>query len=142
MVPVAEPELGRDHQPVVVLGQRVADVGELGLLAFALAIEPGLGVGGRSVRVVAARHGSHVRRCSHALVLSRPWRGSSSSRPTPQPACRRPRQQAAHLWFKSSARNLCATSASSSRSRFFVNTVGTHTGSSTPSPPKKRYGRL
>jgi hypothetical protein len=39
------------------------------------------------------------------------------------------------LWFNSSARNLCATSALRSRSRFFVNTVGTHTGSSTPSPP-------
>src|ERR1700716_695655 len=38
------------------------------------------------------------------------------------------------LWFRSSARNLRATSASSSRSRFFVNTVGTHTGSSTPRP--------
>src|ERR1700704_1740879 len=34
----------------------------------------------------------------------------------------------------SSARNFRATSASSSRSRFFVNTVGTHTGSSTPRP--------
>jgi hypothetical protein len=33
-------EFGLDHQPVTVLGQRVADVGELGLLAFALAIEP------------------------------------------------------------------------------------------------------
>jgi hypothetical protein len=48
-------ELGLDHQPVAVLGQRVADIGELGLLAFALAIEPGLRIGGRSVRVVAAR---------------------------------------------------------------------------------------
>jgi hypothetical protein len=45
-------------------------------------------------------------------------------------------------WFNSSARNLCATSASSSRSRFFVNTVGTHTGSSTPSPTNQRYSRL
>jgi hypothetical protein len=34
------------------------------------------------------------------------------------------------------ARNLRATSASSSRSRFFVNTVGTHTGSSTPLNPR------
>jgi hypothetical protein len=47
-------ELGLDHQPMTVLGQRVADVGELGLLAFALAIEPGLRVGGRRLHVVAA----------------------------------------------------------------------------------------
>jgi hypothetical protein len=39
---------------MTVLGQRVVDVGELGLPAFALAIEPGLRVGGRRVRVVAA----------------------------------------------------------------------------------------
>jgi hypothetical protein len=37
---------------------------------------------------------------------------------------------------------LCATSAFSSRSRFFVNTVGTHTVSSTPSPTNQRYSRL
>src|SRR5829696_3247083 len=42
------------------------------------------------------------------------------------------------LWARSSARNLRATSASSSRSRFFVNTVGTHTGSSTPRPTNQR----
>jgi hypothetical protein len=48
------PKFGLHHQPVAVLGQRVADVGKLGLLAFALAIEPGVGVGGRGVRVIAA----------------------------------------------------------------------------------------
>ena len=37
------------------LGQCIADVGELGLLAFALAIEPGLRVGGRSMGGVTAR---------------------------------------------------------------------------------------
>jgi hypothetical protein len=34
--------------------------------------------------------------------------------------------------------NFRATSASSNRSRFFVNTVGTHTASSTPSPTNQR----
>jgi hypothetical protein len=33
-------EFGLDHQPVAVLGQCAVDVGELSLLAFALAIEP------------------------------------------------------------------------------------------------------
>src|SRR6516165_6605812 len=49
MVPVAEPS----SEPGTVLGQGIADVGELCLLA--LAIEPGVGIGGRNVGIVAAR---------------------------------------------------------------------------------------
>jgi hypothetical protein len=49
--------------------------------------------------------------------------------------CSSDRRLRTSLWFSNSARNLRATSAWSSRSRFFVNTVGTHTTSSTPSPP-------
>jgi hypothetical protein len=48
-------ELSLHHQTMTVLGQCAADIGELGLLAFALAIEPCLGIGRRSVRIVAAR---------------------------------------------------------------------------------------
>ena len=43
-----------DQQTVPVLHQGMADEGQLGLLASALAVEPGLGVGGRGVGVVAA----------------------------------------------------------------------------------------
>ena len=47
-------EFGLDHQPVAVLRHRVAHERELRLLAFALAVELGLGVGGRGMRLVAA----------------------------------------------------------------------------------------
>jgi len=41
----------------------------------------------------------------------------------------------------SSARKRCATSPASSRSRFFENTLASHTGSSTPSPTNQRNRR-
>jgi hypothetical protein len=102
-------ELGLDHQPVAVLGQRIADVGKLDLLAFALAIEPGCRIGGRSMRVVAARLAVEValavaaaRRRLVRAVLDPEALRSSSSTPTPQPACRRRevfvRQETAHLF--------------------------------------------
>jgi hypothetical protein len=72
-------ELGLDHQPVAVLGQCIADIGELGLLAFALAIELGLRIGGRSVRVVAARLAVEV-----ALAAQQPWRGARARLETMQ----------------------------------------------------------
>jgi hypothetical protein len=45
-------------------------------------------------------------------------------------------------WASTAAMNFAATSASSSRSRFFVNTVASHTGSSMPSPTNQRNSRL
>jgi hypothetical protein len=43
---------------------------------------------------------------------------------------------ATSLWARTAASSLRAISVLSSRWRFFVNTVGTHTGSSMPSPTK------
>jgi hypothetical protein len=43
-----------DHQPVAVLHQRMAHEREPRLLARSLAEQPGVGIGGRGVRVVAA----------------------------------------------------------------------------------------
>src|SRR5262249_57271142 len=45
-------------------------------------------------------------------------------------------------WFKSLVMNLANISPFCSRSRFFVNTVGSHTGSSGESPTNQRYRRL
>src|SRR5207244_13199971 len=45
-------------------------------------------------------------------------------------------------WFKSLVMNLANTSPLCSRSRFFVNTVGSHTRSSGESPTNQRYRRL
>src|SRR5258708_6203968 len=45
-------------------------------------------------------------------------------------------------WFKSLVMNLANTSPFCSRSRFLVNTVGSHTGSSGESPTNQRYRRL
>jgi hypothetical protein len=54
-------EFGLDHQAVTGHGQRVANVGELGLLAFGLAIEPRLRIGGRSVRPTGPRRSNALR---------------------------------------------------------------------------------
>src|SRR5262245_45656829 len=141
-------EFGLDHQTMTVLGQRVADVAELGLLAFALAIEPFLRVAGRSVRMVAAclamevtfavaaARGRLVRAILGAEALHRCPRAATCVPSTEK--CSSDSSRRTSLWFTSSARNLWATSASNSRSRFFVNTVGTHTGSSIPSPTNQR----
>jgi hypothetical protein len=53
-------EFGLDDQSVTVLGQCIADLGELGLLAFALTIQASIGVGDRSMRAVATRLGVEV----------------------------------------------------------------------------------
>src|SRR5262249_58123694 len=45
-------------------------------------------------------------------------------------------------WYKSLVMNLANTSPFCSRSRFFVNTVGSHTRSSGESPTNQRYRRL
>src|SRR5262249_19168201 len=45
-------------------------------------------------------------------------------------------------WFRSLVMNLANTSPLCSRSRFFVNTVGSHTRSSGESPTNQRYRRL
>src|SRR6516162_9667471 len=139
------------QKTAVQVQQAFADIGELGLLAFALAIEPCLGIGSRSVRVVAARLAMGSR-----SPLRPPEGGSSEPSlarklfidvhaATCVPStekCSSGSRLRTSLWFRSWARNLWATSASNSRSRFFVNTVGTQIGSSMPSPTNQRYSRL
>src|SRR5262249_5305576 len=86
-----------DHQTVTILGQRVADVAERGLLAV------------RGAEALHRRPRRNLRAVDREVLV---------------------RQQAAHfLVAQKFDQELVGN-----RSRFFVNTVATHTGSSTPEP--------
>ena len=147
-VPVACVEFGLDHQPVAVLHQRVAHVGELRLLAAALAIElvPRGRSSRRAWRCCASRRGSRARRCGQGRAArpNRPSAGSSSSMPRPRSACRRPRSarpttSRAPRCGSAARPGTCARPPPPAAARgSCVNTVGTHTGSSTPSPTNQR----
>ena len=96
--PSARVRQASTRRPYAVLHQRVAEKGELGLHARALAIEPGLGIGRRGVGVVAARSALYSRLVvtptANPAVTDRrchPSAESSSGTPTPESACRRPR---------------------------------------------------
>ena len=95
----------------------------------------GTRVGLRSVYRSVPASAMRWRRSSRRLIgRCRASAGSSSSTPRPRSACRRRRSArpttACALPCAPAVRpgTSLATSASSSRSRFFVNTVGTHTG--------------
>src|SRR4029077_6779599 len=51
-MPVRQRQAGVDQQAVAVLHQPMSDEAQLRLLAFTLAVEPGIGIGGRSMGVV------------------------------------------------------------------------------------------
>src|SRR5262249_23471674 len=132
-----------DDEAVAVLRHDVARISELCLLALALLGEFGLGVRGRAVRLIAPLLAVNMA----LAVAPRRWRVTrtvlryKALHRCPSLNLRAVdgkvvvRKQGSHLpRARSSARNLRATSASSSRSRFFVNTVGTQTRSSTPRP--------
>lgn len=53
-MPVSQRQARVDHQAVAVLHQSVPDEAQLRLLAFALAVQPGVRIGGRSMGVVRA----------------------------------------------------------------------------------------
>jgi hypothetical protein len=60
-MPVSPCQTGVDQQAMTVLHQPMPDEAQLGLLAFALAVEPGFGIGGRSMAVVRAFLAMEVR---------------------------------------------------------------------------------
>src|ERR1700749_243506 len=53
-MPVRQRQAGVDQQAVAVLHQPMPDEAQLRLLAFTLAIEPSIGIGGRTMGVVRA----------------------------------------------------------------------------------------
>src|SRR5262245_32459840 len=124
----------RDDEAVAVFHQRMAHEAELGFLATALAISC---ASGSVVETWVALLGFSPWKSRSPL---RPEPGGSldpsfalkpSSTPTPQSACHRPRSARptavrAVPGDPSARPGTYATSALSRRSRFFVNTVGTH----------------
>src|SRR6476661_7351940 len=60
-VPASQCQAGIDQQAVAVLHQPMTDEAKLRLLAFALAVEPGIGIGGRSMAIVRAFLAMEVR---------------------------------------------------------------------------------
>src|SRR3954451_25445377 len=149
-VAVRHGQAGVDHQPVAVLHQGMADEAELRLTAGALAVEPGIRVGGALMSVVGAAL------AVESLSRLRPWAGGS-----PEPSfgltlfieahasimvpstlkCSVDRRRFTFGWASTAARNLCATSPASSRSRFLPKLVCSQTASSTPSPTNQRNRR-
>src|SRR5512132_2382708 len=142
-------QLGIDGKPVAVLHQHVADKAEPALLAVALAEQSGIVVGGRAVGLVGALLATEV--------PLRPGAGGS-----PEPSFGRKLFRLAHAWIsvpstekcssdsrpsmrassRMAPKNLLAISPPNSRSRFLVNTVTSHTGSSMPRPTNQRNNKL
>ena len=60
-MPVGQRQAGIDQQAVAVFHQPMPDEAQLRLLAFTLAVEPGIGIGGRSMGVVRAFLAMEVR---------------------------------------------------------------------------------
>src|SRR5271154_7220540 len=60
-VPVSQGQAGVDQQAMTVLHQPMTDEAKLRLLSFALAVEPGIGIGGRSMAMVRAFLAMEVR---------------------------------------------------------------------------------
>src|ERR1700721_4309497 len=60
-MPVSQCQAGVDQQAMTVLHQPMPDEAKLRLLAFALAVEPGIGIGGRSMGIVRAFLAMEVR---------------------------------------------------------------------------------
>lgn len=58
---VGQRQAGVEQQAVAVLHQPMAHEAQRGLLAFPLAVEPGLGIGGRGMRVIRALLAIEVR---------------------------------------------------------------------------------
>ena len=129
-MPVGRRQAGIDtRRPRAVLHQAVADEAELRLLARPLAIEPGIGIGGRGVRLVRPLPAVEVR-----LALRPPPAGGSSepsfgrklfidahasiSVPSTE-KCSLERSFFTRGCASTAARNFAAMSPSSSRSRFF-----------------------
>src|SRR6202008_2367779 len=133
-------------QPGPVLHGGVAHIGELRLAPGGLAVKTAVGI-------ARARMGSFLRVW--------PWKlAPPSASPLPSlgrnlfceaqasisvPSTEKCSSDNSGLtcgWFKSLVMNLANTSPLCSRSRFFVNTVGSHTRSSGESPTNQRYRRL
>src|ERR1700730_5105449 len=128
------------------------DEAQLRLLAFAFPVEPGIGIGSRSMAIVRAFLAMEVcfgiapaalrRRLARAVLwLDALHRGPGFD----QRAIDREviaRQKLIHLGLRSTAaRNLAAMSPSSTRSRFFETPEWPQAASSTPIPANKRNSR-
>ena len=78
-VPVSQRQAGIDQQAVAVLHQPMPDEAQLRLLAFTLAVEPGIGIGGRNMGIVRAFLAMEVR---FGIAPSRPAPAVRQSRPS------------------------------------------------------------
>ena len=144
-------QLGLDHQAVVILHQHVAHEAEPRFLTMTFAKQPRIRIGGRGVAgvgpVLAVEVSARVATTIGWLVLIILRAEALQAGPgLDQGAVDREVLAAQELptraWPSTAARNLAATSPSSSRSRLVVNAVGCQTGSSIPSPTNQRYKRL
>ena len=141
-----------DCDAVAVLHQHVAGVAELSLLARALAGQAGLGIGGRLVSVVAASLAMEVHAGVARIVRRSLWPSVFSLEALvagpglDQCAVDREvlvgEQPLDAGLVNHRVKNPSATSPLSSRSRFLVNTVTSHTGSSRLSPTNQRNRKL
>src|SRR5215831_21218857 len=141
-----------DHQSVPVLHQNVPQIAKPGGLAWPLAVQSGIGIGGRGVRLIAALLAVKVllaiaagrrRRAAavlganaldagpgfdHSVPSTEKWSSDNSALTEP--------------WLSTAAMNFVAMSPSIRRSRFLVNTVASHISASSDSPTNQRNSRL
>ena len=136
-----------DDEPVAVLHQGVTDEAELGFHTRPFAIEHGIGVAGRDVRLVAPLLTAEVdlgiapaaRRRFVAIIAIPRLEALQAGPGFDQRAVDREviddNSRLTSGCVRIAARNLAAISPSSSRSRFFENTEWSQTGSSIPRRP-------
>src|SRR5215204_6613612 len=120
---------------MAVFHERMAHEAQLGLAARPLAIEPGVQIGGALMAVVGAALAVEVA----LTVAPRRWRiaepsfgrklfiDAQASISVPSTLkCSVDSRRLTLGWASTAARNLCATSPASSRSRFLPKVVGSH----------------
>src|SRR4051794_30182432 len=149
---VGQRQAGVDEQAVAVLHQSMPHEAQLRLLTPSFAVEPGVPIGGRGMRLVrpllamevgfcvapaACRRFARVRALRLDALHRRPC---LDQRAVDREVIRG--QKFFTLGCESTAvRNFAAMSPLSSRSRFFENTEWSHTASSTPMPTNQRNRR-
>ena len=149
---VGRRQAGIDQEARAVLHQAVADEAELRLLARSLAVEPGIGIGRRGMRLVRpllpVEVGLGVAPATGRRLVADPSRGlklfieaqASISVPSTE-KCSVDRSFFTRGCASTAARNFAAISPSSSRSRFFEKVEWSQTASSTPIPTNQRNSR-
>src|SRR5215472_3094799 len=140
------------HQPIAVLHKHMPAITQLGFFPRSLPRQQCIRIRRRGMRLIAAPLAVKVygriarivwrwlRSPVHFLKLFKPAHASSNVPSTVK--CSSDMRLKALACSTTKPKNCLATSAFSSRSRFFVNTVTSHTGSSIFSPTNQRNSRL